>query len=171
MIIRLKEAELTPDEKEFNKSYLPVAMLLEGVFPSAFRNRMTENLTGDKNFKAKTESIKTKMIVISDADIIKNEVKRAGMNETPLPLGQDKYTGQMYGNRDFLINCLNYLVDDHGIMELRSRELKLRLLNKAKVKTEKLQWQLINILGPVLIVIITGILYGYLRKRKYTSVV
>jgi ABC-2 type transport system permease protein len=170
LLIKLKEAELTPDEKEFNKSYLPVAVLLDGVFPSAFRNRMTENLTGDKNYKVKTESIKTKMIVIADADIIKNEVKRAGMNETPLPLGQDKYTGQMYGNRDFLINCLNYLVDDHGIMELRSRELKLRLLNKSKVKTEKLQWQLINILGPVLVVIISGILYGYFRKRKYSEI-
>jgi ABC-2 type transport system permease protein len=170
LLIRLKEAEMTPDEKEFNKSYLPVAVLLEGVFPSAFRNRMTDNLTEDKNFKVKTESIKTKMIVIADADIIKNEVKRVGMNETPLPLGQDKYTGQMYGNRDFLINCLNYLVDDHGIMELRSRELKLRLLNKSKVKTEKLQWQLINILGPILVVIISGILYGYFRKRKYSEI-
>jgi ABC-2 type transport system permease protein len=170
LLIRLKEAELTPDEKEFSKSYLPVAVLLEGVFPSAFKNRMTDNLTGGKNYQVKTESIKTKMIVIADADIIKNEVKRVGMNETPLPLGQDKYTGQMYGNRDFLINCLNYLVDDHGIMELRSRELKLRLLNKSKVKTEKLQWQLINLIGPVMVVIISGILYGYFRKRKYSEI-
>ena len=91
------------------------------------------------------------------------------MEETPIPLGQDKYTGQIFGNRDFLINCLNYLVDDNGIMELRSRELKLRLLNTMKVKTEKTEWQLINILGPVLLVVIAGLLYSYFRKRKYTK--
>ena len=125
--------------KIITNPHLPVAVLLEGVFPSAFRNRMVSNLTDDKNFKIKTESRKTKMIVIADADIIRNEVRRVGLEETPLPLGQDKYTGQMFGNRDFLINCLNYLVDDHGIMELRSRELKLRLLNKSKVKSEKIR--------------------------------
>ena len=115
--------------------------MLEGVFPSAFKNRMVSNLTDDKNLRIKTESKETRMIVIADADIIRNEVRRVGLKETPLPLGQDKYTGQIFGNRDFLINCLNYLVDNNGIMELRSRELKLRLLNTAKIKTERLKWQ------------------------------
>jgi gliding motility-associatede transport system auxiliary component len=108
------------------------------------------------------------MIVVADADIIRNEVRRAGLEEIPVPLGQDNYTGQVFGNRDFLINCLNYLVDDNGIMELRSRELKLRLLNTSKIKAEKLKWQLINIVSPVLIVIIAGFLYSYFRKRNYT---
>ena len=76
MLISLKEAELTPDEKDFNKSNLPVAVLLEGVFPSAFKNRMVSNLTDDKNLKIRTESKETRMIVIADADIIRNEVKR-----------------------------------------------------------------------------------------------
>jgi ABC-2 type transport system permease protein len=168
LLISLKEAELTPDEKEFNKPNLPVAVLLEGVFPSAFKNRMTSNLTDVKNLKVKTESKETKMIVIADADIIRNEVRRVGLQETPYPLGQDKYTGEVFGNKDFLINCLNYLVGDNGIMELRSRELKLRLLNTAKIKTEKFKWQLINIAGPILIVIIAGLVYSYFRKRKYT---
>ena len=168
LMISLKEAELTPDEKDFNKSNLPVAVLLEGVFPSAFKNRMVSNLTDDKNLKVKTESSKTKMIVIADADIIRNEVRRVGLEETPYPLGLDKYTGEVFGNRDFLINCLNYLVDDNGIMELRSRELKLRLLNSAKIKAEKFKWQLINIAGPVIIVIIAGLLYSYFRRRYYT---
>ncbi|MBK8884724.1 MAG: gliding motility-associated ABC transporter substrate-binding protein GldG [Bacteroidales bacterium] len=170
LIVSLKEAELTPDVKDFNKSALPVAVLLEGVFPSAFRNRVVSNLTDNKNLKIRTESRYTKLIVIADADIIRNEVSHAGLETTPLPLGQDKYTGQMFGNRDFLINCLNYLVDDHGIMELRSREMKLRLLNKIKVKSGKTEWQLINVLGPVLIVILAGVLYNYFRKRKYTKV-
>ncbi|MDP3003203.1 MAG: gliding motility-associated ABC transporter substrate-binding protein GldG [Bacteroidales bacterium] len=168
LMISLKEAELTPDEKDFNKSNLPVAVLLEGVFPSAFKNRMVSNLTDDKNLKVKTESSKTKMIVIADADIIRNEVRRVGLEETPYPLGLDKYTGEVFGNRDFLINCLNYLVDDNGIMELRSRELKLRLLNSAKIKAEKFKWQLINIAGPIIIVIIAGLLYSYFRRRYYT---
>ena len=168
LMISLREAELTPKEKDFNKSNLPVAVLLEGIFPSAFMNRMTDNLIDDKNFKIKTESRKTKLIVIADADIIRNEVSKAGLNETPLQLGQNKYTGEIYGNKDFLINCLNYLVDDNGLMELRSRELKLRLLNVAKIKSGKLLWQLINVAGPILIVILGGLVYNMLRRKAYT---
>jgi ABC-2 type transport system permease protein len=170
LMISLKEAELTPDEKDYTKSGLPVAVLLEGVFPSVFKNRVTSNLTDDRNLRIKTESRKTKLIVIADADIIRNEVRRAGLDVTPLPLGQDKYTGQMFGNRDFLINCLNYLVDDHGIMGLRSRELKLRLLNKSMIKSQKTEWQLINVIGPVVLVVFAGLIYNYLRNRKYTKV-
>ena len=153
-MISLKEAELTPDERTFSKSDLPVAVLLEGKFPSAFRNRITDNLIKDSNFNVKNESTDTKMIVIADGDIIRNEVRRTGATETPLTLGQDRYTGEMFGNRDFLINCLNYLVDDNGIMELRSRELKLRLLDSPAIKKERFKWQIINIAGPVLIVIL-----------------
>ncbi len=168
IVISLKEAGMPPDEKDFNRSGLPVAVLLEGVFPSVFRNRVVSNLTPDPNFKIRGESVKTRLIVIADADIIRNEVRRAGLEESPLPLGQDKYTGEMYGNRDFLINCLNYLVDDHGIMELRSRELKLRLLNKYKVRSEKTGWQLLNLAGPVILVVFAGLFYNYFRKRLYT---
>lgn len=168
-IISLKEAELIPDEKSFNKSNLPVAVLLEGRFVSAFRNRITENLVNDKSFKVRTESVETKMVVIADGDIIRNEVRRSGTTETPMTLGQDRYTLEMFGNRDFLINCLNYLVDYSGIMELRSRELKLRLLDSSVIKQERFKWQLINITGPVLLVIIAGMLYNWFRKRKYSK--
>jgi ABC-2 type transport system permease protein len=168
VIISLKEAELTPSERDFNKPNLPVAVLLEGIFPSAFKNRLVNNLINDKNFKIRAESKETRMIVIADADIIRNEIKRSGINETPLPLGQDKYSGQVYGNKDFLINCLNWLVDKNGIMELRSRELKLRLLNNQIIKSEKLKWQLINIIGPVVVVLLSGLMYSYFRRKKYT---
>jgi ABC-2 type transport system permease protein len=169
VMISLKEAEMTPVEKDFNKQNLPVAVLLEGVFTSAFKNRMVSNLTDDKNLRIRTESKETRMIVIADGDIIRNEVQRSGLNETPLPLGQDKYTGQIYGNRDFIINCLNWLVDKNGIMELRSRELKLRLLNHKIIKADKFKWQLINIAGPVIIVILGGFLYSYFRRKKYAG--
>jgi ABC-2 type transport system permease protein len=167
-VISLKEAELTHVEKDFNRPNLPVAILLEGVFPSAFKNRIVSNLTDNKNLRIKTQSKETRMIVVADADIIRNGVTRVGLNESPRPLGEDKYTGQIFGNRDFLINCLNYLVDNNGIMELRSRELKLRLLNTAKIKTEKLKWQLINMIGPIFMVILSGLLFSYFRRKNYT---
>jgi ABC-2 type transport system permease protein len=169
LMISLKEAEQIPDENNFTGSGLPVAILLEGVFPSAFRNRMTDHFLSDKSFSVKTGSVETKMIVIADGDIIRNEVRRMGTSETPLTLGQDKYTGEMFGNRDFLINCMNYLVDDNGIMELRSREMKLRLLDSARIKKEKIKWQLINVAGPVSIVVLAGIFYGLIRRKIYTK--
>lgn len=168
LVITLKEAEITPQEKDFGLSNLPVAVLLEGKFPSAFRNRITSGLVPDKNFTVITESVPTKMIVIADGDIIRNEVRRTGSAEIPYPLGQDRYTGQMFGNRDFLINCLNYLADDIGLMELRSRELKLRLLDKTRIKSERIKWQLVNAIGPVIIVMFAGIIYSAVRKRIYT---
>jgi gliding-associated putative ABC transporter substrate-binding component GldG len=169
-MISLREAEMTPDERVFNKRNLPVAVLLEGSFKSAFRNRPTENLAGDPSFKVKSESPDTKMIIIADGDIIRNEVRKEGGSETPQTLGLDRFTGEMFGNRDFLVNCLNYLVDDNGIMELRSRELKLRLLDRSEIKKNRLRWQIINIAGPVMMTIIAGLIYLWLRKRKYTSV-
>jgi len=110
------------------------------------------------------------MIVVADADIIKNEVRYAGYQEMPFPLGVDRYTGEVFGNKDFILNCINWLVDDKGIMELRSRELKLRLLNTAKVRSEKVKWQLINTLAPLILLLLCGLSYGYLRKRKYEKV-
>jgi len=169
-MISLKEADMTPEEREFTKSYLPAAVLLEGSFPSAFRNRITDNLVMDKSFMVKTESTETRMIIIADADIARNEVSGSATEITPLTLGQDRYTGEMFGNRDFLVNCLNYLVDDNGIMELRSRELKLRLLDGSRIRKERFKWQMINIFGPVIFVIIAGLIYNWLRKRKFAKI-
>lgn len=167
-IISLREAEETHDEREYNRSNLPVAVLLEGTFQSAFRNRLPDQLYGRTSSPVRIESKETKMIVIADGDITRNEVRRTGNIEAPYPLGQDKYTGEMFGNRDFIVNCLNYLIDDNGIMELRSRELKSRLIDKPRIKREKLKWQAVNVVFPVLFVILSGIAYSYFRKRKYT---
>jgi gliding-associated putative ABC transporter substrate-binding component GldG len=169
VFIRLKEAEETPAERSFNKPNLPVAVLLEGVFTSAFRNRPVGHLTGDKKLIVRNESVENRRIVIADADIIRNEVTGTGLDETPLPLGQDKYTGQIFGNKDFLVNCLNWLVDKNDLMQLRSRELKLRLLDTRLIKAERIKWQLINVMGPVVIVIMAGLIYGYFRRKKYTG--
>jgi ABC-2 type transport system permease protein len=169
LLISLKEVDSPPEMSQFNRSFLPVAVLLEGKFQSAFRNRMINDLVADKSFRIKEESKQTKMIVIADADIIRNEVDGAGSEISPLPLGQDRYTKITFGNKDFLINCLNYLVDDNGIMELRSRELKLRLLDKAVIRKNRKMIQLINICSPVLLVIIAGIIFNFFRRRKYAG--
>lgn len=169
VVINLREAENPPAEREFNKASLPVAVLLEGTFASAFSNRPVAAIAGNSNFRFVNKSAATKMIVVADADIIRNEVSRAGGQETPLRLGVDKYTGQVFGNKDFIVNCVNWLVDDSGIMELRSRELKMRLLNQSKVRNEKTAWQVINTVCPLVLLLIAGIAFGYIRKLKYTK--
>ena len=93
----------------------------------------------------------------------------SGNEVTPLPLGQDRYTQTTFGNKDFLINCLNYLVDDNGIMELRSRELKLRLLNKPFIMQNRFMIQIINTILPIILVTIAGFLYNIFRRKKYAK--
>jgi len=168
-LISLKEVDSPPEKNQFNRSFLPVALLLEGKFQSAFRNRMLDDLVDDKNFRITEVSKPTKMIIVSDADIIRNGVNRTGTEETPLPLGQDILTQVPWGNKDFLINCLNYLVDYNGIIELRSRELKLRLLDKNVIRQSRVPIQILNTVLPVFLVIICGWIYNYFRKRKYTK--
>lgn len=168
-LISLKETERLPDEKEYKLSNLPAAILLEGRFQSVFRNRMVSSFINVKEGSVINKSPFTKMIVIADGDIIRNEVRHNGRNEVPQRLGQDPLTGEIYGNSDFIVNCLNYLVDDKGLMELRSREMKIRLLNSSKIRSGRLEWQLVNIVGPVILVVIAGLLYGYFRKRRYTA--
>lgn len=167
-VIMLRESELAPDEKSFTKSYIPVAVLLEGTFTSAFKNRMVGNLVNDPSFKVRTSSANTKMIVVADGDIIRNDLRHSGSETIPLTLGQNQFTGQIFGNRDFIVNCLNYLADNNGLMELRSREMKMRLLNRQAVRNGRIRIEVVNILLPILIVIASGIFYSFLRKRKYT---
>lgn len=168
VVISLEEAGNPLPETEFNKSFLPVAVLLEGKFQSVFKNR---TISGIENFEKSgfiSESNPTKMIVIADGDVIRNEVSMTGGSESYLPLGYDRYTSQTFGNKDFVINCLNYLVNDNGIMELRSREIKLRLLDKNKVKNERMKYQLINTIGPLFIVLVAGLIFNIIRRKRFS---
>ena len=162
-LISLDEFRDPPPEESFNQSFLPVAVLLEGEFTSLYRNRIR---TYDGKELAE-RSIPTKMIVVADGDIIRNEVSVVGNRVTPLPLGQDRYSQQVYGNKDFIVNCLNWLVDDKGILELRSRELRIPLLNSKKVEKERLFWEVLNSSGTVLVVLLGGLIYWVIRKRKF----
>jgi len=169
MVISLEEAdEIIPDGM-FNAGPLNVAVLLEGTFSSVFANRMAGSIMGDPGLVTVTESKPTKMIVVADGDIIRNEVSWSGGNPEPLTLGLDRYTMQTFGNKDFLVNCINYLVNDNGLIEMRSRELKPRLLDQARIKEQRTLWQVVNTLLPVMLIILAGVIWNLLRRRHYTS--
>ena len=106
------------------------------------------------------------MIVVSDGDVIRNEVYKTG---DILPLGKERLTGQEYGNVDFFLNAMNYLTDNVDMLSVRARELKMRLLDTTLIKKEKLKWQIVNTALPLLIIISFGFLQVYFRKKKYNS--
>jgi ABC-2 type transport system permease protein len=159
--------KLNPDH--FIGGQRPVAVLLEGKFTSLYENRLSPYMYDSPEIAFKAEGFPTKMVVISDGDMIRNNVKRLGYNQTPLPLGYDRYTGETYGNKDFLMNVVNYLLDESGFMQLRGREVKLRLLDQAKLAESGLLWQLVNIVLPVAIVFVCGFLVLFLRRKKFTK--
>lgn len=158
-----------PDERLFKESNIPVAVLLEGKFTSPFKNRVDDTIANDKDIDFREESVPTQMIIVSDGDIIKNQVQTYAGVKYPLPLGYDKYTSETFGNSDFLLNCIDYMCDDSGLMEVRSRELKLRLLDKTKTLKQKLTIQVVNIGAPIFFVLLFGLIRGFIRKRKYSK--
>ncbi|MCX6291939.1 MAG: gliding motility-associated ABC transporter substrate-binding protein GldG [Bacteroidetes bacterium] len=151
-----------PDPKQFNKSHLPVAVLLEGSFTSNFKNRIPETIANDPAIGFHETGTSSKMIVVSDGDVAESYVSRKG---TIYPLGYDRFTGQTYGNRNFILNCVDYLCDDSGLMSLRAKEIKLRLLDKAKTENSSVKW--LNTLLPVLLIVLYGIFRTMMRKRKF----
>ena len=152
--------ETTPADY-LNKGNIPLAVLLEGKFHSMFENRI---LAFDQNnFQAKGKP--SKMIVISDGDIIKNQLDKNGM---PVELGYDQRSGNLYDNKDLLMNCVNYLLDDTGLINIRSKDLDLPLLDKEKVYENYTNIQLLTIGLPIAILGVFGFLFSFLRKRKYS---
>ncbi len=155
-----------PDERFFNKPGLPVAVLLSGKFTSLYKDRLPEEILHDKEkYDFRETSEENSMIVISDGDIIKNQLHYS--QGYPLPLGYDQFTNQMFGNKDFVMNAVDYLCDSSGLITVRSRELKLRMLDRARVSKDKLSIQLLNTALPVLIVLVFGGLWIWIRKRMY----
>jgi ABC-2 type transport system permease protein len=165
--VDLRMVNMQLDESRFNMPYRNVAVLLEGSFESVYKNHLSPKIAKDTAIAYKPDGVPTKMIVISDGDIICNDVDyRSGKK---LPLGYDKYTNQTYGNKNFILNCMNYLCDDSGLISVRARELTLRLLDKKKLKNERFKWQLINTLVPLGALVLFGLIYSARRKRKYSS--
>ncbi|WP_317898147.1 gliding motility-associated ABC transporter substrate-binding protein GldG [Aurantibacillus circumpalustris] len=165
--ISLAMTKMKLKESQFINSYQPVACLLEGEFTSFVENRLPSVLLNDTNFKHIDHGKNTKMIVVADGDVAKNEYARN--TGQVYPLGYDRNTQQTFANKTFLVNCVNYLLDDEGMLQLRSREVKLRLLDKKKIKQQHSKWQFINVAMPLLIVIAFASIQFYIRKRKYAA--
>ncbi len=147
------------DPSTFNGGNQNLAVLLEGEFPSAYANRIKPiELKNNKDF-----SVPTKMIVVADGDIIKNDVYK----KSPQELGFDRWTGQTFGNKEFLLNAVNYLLDDDGLINIRSKKIEVAFLNHEKIAEEKTKWQLLNIVLPLVLLGVFGILFNYFRRKKY----
>jgi ABC-2 type transport system permease protein len=152
----------------FTKSFIPAAILLEGKFKSLYNNRLTPEMYSYKEIAFREESFNTKLAVIGDGDIIRNHVRKIGDNKIPLPLGYDRYTGETYGNKEFFLNLISYMLDSKNFSDLNSRTIQLRLLNKQLVDNYKTYIQIINIIVPVFLIIIIGTLITFYRKRIFS---
>jgi gliding-associated putative ABC transporter substrate-binding component GldG len=169
LIVTLSQVDEKITQQVFNSSYLPVAVLLEGEFSSPFRNRIVAQYITSPGYRFIPKSKKTKMIVVSDGDIIRNDVNRAGLELIPYRLGYDRHTEYTYGNNDFVMNAINYLTDENGLMEIKNRTLKMRLLDNTKIAYNHTEIILINTLVPPVIIILCGIIFVLYRRRKYSA--
>jgi ABC-2 type transport system permease protein len=165
--ISLRITDVSPAQQEFNRSFLPMAVLLEGTFESVFRNRPVPDGVLNKPGQTIERSGHTRMLVVSDGDIIRNDLRTTPSGVEILPLGFDRFSSQIFGNKDFILNAVNYLTDDTGLMQLRGREFRLRLLDGQKTMEAALTIKLINMIVPSAIIILFGLLINLSRKRMY----
>lgn len=167
VFITLAMLRQAPDRRMFSSKGKNVAYLLKGTFPSLYANRIPQEIVDDQATDFMEESKPTAMIVVADGDIIRNQIdiKR----KTPLPLGYDQYTQNTYANKEFIENAISYLVDGEGLIDIRSRELKVRLLDVTKVNQERGKWQVINTLVPIALIIALGFVMAFIRKKKYSK--
>ena len=167
-LISFESMKQASDRQLFNKPHIPVAWLLEGKFNSLFANRIGTAVADSLANYYKQPFLPAAqnasgVIVIGDADIVMNEVSREG----PLPMGLNKDNNYTFANEDFIQNCVEYLVNPSRILETRSKDYTLRLLDPAKVEEGRSFWQFVNILLPLLLVIAGGYGYQLVRKRKF----
>ena len=162
-IISLQSVEQEPQTKDFQSTPKTVAVLMEGTFKSDFLNRPVPDSLTEK-VAIIPQSKPTKMIVISDGDIFKNEV---GADGSPYPLGYDHFMQQNFGNKNLLLNIADYMTDGSGLISLRTKDVKLRLLDRPRIRTEKLYWQLLNNILPLALLLIFAIFQHYVRRRGY----
>ena len=165
VFITLAMLRLRPGDLEFPSGEKNVAYLLKGNFPSLYANRLPTEISESELIDFMPESVPTSMIVVADGDIIRNQIDIR--TREPLPLGLDQYTGITYTNKDFIMNAISYLADGENLVSIRSRELKIRLLDRNKINEQRLRWQLINILVPIGMALLLGVEMAFNRKNKY----
>ncbi len=159
-IIELQSIAKEEKEADFTDGSLLFGVLLEGSFKSNYKDRTLP--FAFNGFRE--QSPQNKMVIIADGDIAKNQIARG----RPLELNRDKWTNQQFGNKDFLVNTMDYLLDDIGLLELRNRSIDLRFLNKQKAYEERTFWQGINLLAPAVILLLFGAVYTHLEKKRYS---
>jgi ABC-2 type transport system permease protein len=167
--ISLADVNRQVSPEHFPQSFIPVALLLEGIFPSAFEHRVHSRYNNGQPFHFTAKSKPAKMIVVADGDVIRNEVIYRADDTRIVPLGFDRYTNTQFGNKNLVKNMLLYLLDDHEIMQTRRREWTLRLLDKQEITRYRTYWLTLNTLLPIGLVLTSGGLFLYLRKRKYAK--
>ncbi|MFO7863918.1 MAG: gliding motility-associated ABC transporter substrate-binding protein GldG [Salinivirgaceae bacterium] len=158
-----------PEPRYYQAGEQDVGVLLEGTFPSVFRNRLVDDFTNMRQFRFKEVSRETKMIVVADGDIAKNAVVTRENSKQNLPLGADKWFEDIFfsGNQAFLLNAINYLTDDDDLVALRGRKLQLRLLDRQKIRENKAMLRTLNIGLPILIILVFAFVFNLIRKMKY----
>ncbi|MCD4678984.1 MAG: gliding motility-associated ABC transporter substrate-binding protein GldG [Bacteroidales bacterium] len=166
-MISLQILKEEPDKRLYQGPERAVAVLLEGEFESMFTYIIPPEVAKDQAIGFLKKSLPNKMIIISDGDVIRNQLHLS--KGYPLPLGFDQYTRETFGNKELIMNAMNYLCDDSGLISIRSRELKLRLLDKTKIANNNLKWQLLNLILPIVLVIAFGFIHARIRKQRYTG--
>ncbi|WP_026755344.1 gliding motility-associated ABC transporter substrate-binding protein GldG [Sediminibacter sp. Hel_I_10] len=164
--INLDVVTQEPDPASYNKPFQTLAVLLEGSFTSVYKNRVKPfEVLDSKTAKTadKTESVPTKMIVIADGDVIKNDV----VHNQPQELGFEFLTKRKFGNKEFLLNAVNYLLNDDGLINIRTKEVKLAFLDSNKVEDEKSEWQFLNIALPLILLAGFGLIFNFIRRKRY----
>ncbi|MEM1327381.1 MAG: gliding motility-associated ABC transporter substrate-binding protein GldG [Bacteroidota bacterium] len=165
-----------PNPDNYNQPNQAMAVLYEGIFLSYFENRVAEGFMQtlqQLNIPFRAESVPTNMIVVSDGDIARNLVRPnpdAPNGFEAAPLGLNPYDRYTYANKDFLLNCIEYLLDENGVIAARGKEVKLRLLDTVKAESEKTKWQILNIVLPLVFLAMFGVIFNWLRRRKYGEV-
>jgi len=162
VLVDLQELRNPPPTGAFTQQNIPMAVLVEGSFPSLFQYR---NEQADINLERKDKSSPTAVVVISDGDVFKNDVLPNG--ET-LPLGFDRNLREQFGNQEFALNLIDYLLDPQHPLSARNKQFQIRLLNQTKSEQEKGKWQTLSIVLPLTIILLFGVLFNYFRKRKYS---
>lgn len=162
-LVSLDEVKDVKDQTKLNKSFLPMAYLLEGSFKSLYANRYAPKGARTQQVIKKSQS--SKLIVMADGDIIRNEIDRR--TGKALPIDFDRFRQKSLSNKEFILNSLSYLTDENGLINARNKTVTMRPLDKFKIRDEKLFWQILNIVVPALLVIAFGIIRFYWRKRKF----
>jgi ABC-2 type transport system permease protein len=165
-VLSLQSLAEQPKAEDYTSAPKITGVLLEGSFKSVFLNRpVPEGIT--ENYDLPAQGKPAKMIVIGDGDVFNNQVNQS--DGSPYPLGFDRYTQQNFGNKALLLNIADYFTDDDNLITLRNKEIKVRLLDKAKLRAEKTKWQVINAIAPLLLLICFAIFQHYYRKHKYAK--